>query len=352
MLRTLGEAILGFFASERVLSLLKGKLKLNILLLCGLLSLFFLFSRRMAARVQEAPPAWRWMPKLAQKLLPKEPEPGTEKERLAEAQPPSDMLVFFQGLRRAPSWLLQKADWLMYDKLKLLPDTHTGKRLSLPLMLFSSWLASYGVIEFLAEIAREALEPMRRADITQFLQPKQLGLVFIMLASFVLFVLPFLFVRRNRETYFDITALFMLLIATSSIKLFNCWATGCCFGVPFSWGVYHAGLDATVFPVQLVEAVVGFLLAILCILYMLYGKTYRPGRGCTFCAISYFVPRFFLGYLRYQKNSVGLQILCVMGVLIAIAWLFLLPIEKKLMDGLWNAVARRLHKARNREVTI
>jgi len=86
---------------------------------------------------------------------------------------------------------------------------------------------------------------------------------------------------------------------------------------------------------------------------MLYGKTYRPGRGCSFCMFSYAVPRFFWEFLRYHDENYrfvetnglfGLsmtQILCIAGIVLGIVWLFVLPLEKRLMEQLWAFVARR-----------
>jgi len=48
--------------------------------------------------------------------------------------------------KRGISWLLMKMDWLLYEKLKLLPDTHTGRRLNFfPALCILAYVKFYPV---------------------------------------------------------------------------------------------------------------------------------------------------------------------------------------------------------------
>lgn len=299
-----------------------------------LLAAFFLVSRRMNARVDAVAPAPRQLRRLAQALL-------TEKS------------TRLKPIKRALARLLEKADRLLYDKLKLLPDARTGRRLNFFLMLLASWMTS-NTYNWFSE-TRAVMTPLYHVrDYARDMAQPGMWRSFIGVAVYVfLFLLPFFLIRKNREAYFDITALFMLLYL-SFFKLAVCWGYGCCFGIPWPWGVHNDFLDTTVFPVQLFEFAAGVICSILCILFMLYAKSYRPGRGCTVCLLSYAVPRFFWEYLRYtgedyrfaETNGIfGLtmvQIMCIGGVIVAVAWLFVLPLEKKWMDRFWLFAAGRL----------
>lgn len=100
------------------------------------------------------------------------------------------------------------------------------------------------------------------------------------------------------------------LPAAHAFGRIGCFFASCCYGIPYDgWGsvVYHAPAFAPVemplFPVQLLEAFLNFLLAA-----ALTGHVYR--RGCTpdsICmyAAGYGVLRFFLEYLRYDVAERG-----------------------------------------------
>jgi prolipoprotein diacylglyceryltransferase len=166
-------------------------------------------------------------------------------------------------------------------------------------------------------------------------------------------MLPFFFARKNRGFYFDLYALYLLLVL-SLTKFFVCWGIGCCFGVPSAWGIYNETLATTVFPVQFLEFAVGTLLAVGCILYMLYAKSYRPGRASALCILSFVVPRFFWDFLRYrgadyrhaeQNGVLGItmiQTACIAGTALLLVWLFMLPWLMKGMNRLWAFVENRL----------
>ena len=283
-----------------------------------LLSLFFMYSKRMSTRLA---PGSR-----AQRLL-----------SLAEAPLGENASRTQRGLARLP------------QKARRLLDT----RLSPFLMLFTSWLTvrvtyfmNHGTV-----IWRYGQH--RSVPVEQVLQarPEAWKYFFLVFLFGLMALLPFFLVRKNREFYFDVLALFLLLYF-SLYKLIVCWRAQCCFGIPWPWGVYHTMLETTLFPIQLFEFDVGLLCSILCVLYMLYGKTYKPGRACSVCLISYAAPRFVWDYFRYFEGNYryvevnglfGLtmvQVVCVAAVALAVLWLFLLPLEKKLMDRLWKRQTR------------
>ncbi|MDR2695230.1 MAG: prolipoprotein diacylglyceryl transferase [Deltaproteobacteria bacterium] len=317
-----------------------------------LLMAFFFVSRRMNARAQAPPAPWR-LRRLAQALMPEE-KPITRKKGKKKSKPavqqqpkkkyplplPRAVIIFLQDIRLP--WLLQKTDWLLHDKLQLLPGAR--RRLNLFWMLVISWTIMFSN-RLLA--ASEPLRPIYSISRSSgaWASTAQSGLqsaFFLVPLYAFLLALPF-FLLRNRELYFDMAAVLILLMMAFH-KLIFCWRTGCCFGIPWQGGVYNDTLKTAVFPVQLFEFATGALCAVLCVLYILYAKSYKPGRGCTLCLLSCFVPRFFVDYLRYHgpeyrlaetNGFLGLtmvQIVCVAMAALAAAWWFALPLEKKLMD--------------------
>ena len=288
--------------------------EIGFLLLFCLLSLFFMYSKRMNARLEPG--------SIAQRLL-----------ALAQAPLDEDASAAQKLLARLP------------QKARRLLDT----RLSPLLLLFTSWL-TVRMTNFLNHGALIWKYGQKRSvPVEQVLQarPEAWKYFFLVLLVGIMGLLPFFLVRKNREFYFDTLALFLLLYF-SIYKWIACWRGGCCFGIPWSWGRYHPVLEITLFPVQLFEFGVGLLCSILCLFYMLYGKTYKPGRACSVCLISYSAPRFVWDYFRYfegnfrQVEMNGLfgltmvQVVCIVAVALAVIWLFLLPLEKKLMDRLWK----------------
>ena len=57
----------------------------------------------------------------------------------------------------------------------------------------------------------------------------------------------------------------------------GCYFNGCCFGIPFSPGVYSVHIDSEVFPVQLLEAVLCFILSV--IMFFVVLKKKAPQRN-------------------------------------------------------------------------
>ena len=336
-------------------SLFMNQQEFRMFLLFAFLAVFFQVSRRLSARLEEAPPASRPLTRLALALaIPKAP-----------LQLAPDWIDFANKTKLGLAWLLKKTDWLFYDKLKTLPDARTGKRLNLFMMLFASWLvaksetwlpASNTMIPFIS-FRQSAVDPQKKI---------WEGFFYLFVYS-ILLLLPLFLIRTNREFYFDVLALFVVL-AVGMEKLIYCWLKGrgeCCFGIPWRWGIYNEILETTVFPSQLLEFGLGVMCTVLGILFMLFSKYYKPGRGCSFSMFAYTLSRFFAEFFRYHGEGyraaeanvfLGLsmaQVVCVAGAAVGVAWWFILPLEKKLIDGFWRFAAARWRKraARQEEQT-
>ena len=281
----------------------------TLLVVFGLTAVFFLFSRRMNARLEVPAP------------------------RRSSAQ----ANVFVGAAAR----------------LRLLPDARTGQRMNFFLLLYVVLLTAnfYGAINSIEWYENLLDWRMEATRISGALQVYIVGLVTV--AAMLLLLLPLFLVRKNREFYFDVLVLFLGL-ATTLIKLLICYMRGCCFGVPSHWGIYNEILDTTVLPVQLFEGVCGILAFIGCVLFMLFSRSYRPGRGCAVALLGYAVPRFFWDFFCYRgveyrlTDSFGLfgltmtQTFSIVASILAVAWLlWLLPLEKKWMDRFWLLVDRR-----------
>lgn len=304
--------------------------------LYSLASVFLLVSRRANARAEAPAPASRLLPQMAQALLSRK-NPSKARRRLAR--------------------LLVGTHQTAYGKLKLLPSAQSGRRLNLFVMLAAAWLSancftwlvtSETVKHFLSSRHNAISNPPVTSGI-------QTGFFLEQLFVILMTLLPLFLLRKNREFYFDVTALFVVLAFTCNKVLF-CWRAGCCMGIPWARGVYNVTLDTKVFPVQFLEFGIGICIFAGGLLFMLFGKAYRPGRGCSYCLFSFMGARFFIEYLRYRGEDyrvwemhgiLGLtmaQTACLAAMLAAVAWLFLLPLEKKLVDRLQRLAAGGLRR--------
>lgn len=77
-----------------------------------------------------------------------------------------------------------------------------------------------------------------------------------------------------------------------------CAVYGCCYGIPCNFGVYNRFSDCTVFPVQLLESVLCFMLFGLMYFYTAKAK-HRKGTAWGLSIILYGVMRFVIEFLRY-----------------------------------------------------
>jgi len=311
------------------------------------LSIFFQYSRKMNAQAEPAEPAVRPLTQLAKSLQQKKPAAAEKKQKNDSAK---------SEKRNQTAALLKRTDELLYDKLQFLPDARTGRNLNFFWLAFVAVLVAICTILVLGNDTAISLTYLRDTELganpaAAAILTKNMILValFSALPSLACFL-----IRKNREFYIDIFALYVL-IYISFYKLFICTMNGCCMGIEVPWGIHSSVLQTNVFPIQITEFTAGAVLSVLCILFMLRSKHYRPGRGASAALLAYAVPRFFWKYLRYHGASyrstesqaifLGLsmtQLVCAALILIAIVWLFVLPLEKKLMDKLFDLITRRL----------
>lgn len=90
-----------------------------------------------------------------------------------------------------------------------------------------------------------------------------------------------------------------LLLAFSKI---GCAVYGCCYGIECSFGIATQFEDHTVFPVQLLESILYFLL--FCVMYFfMTKKKHRKGTAYPLSLILYGVMRFFVEFLRHYPEA-------------------------------------------------
>lgn len=90
-----------------------------------------------------------------------------------------------------------------------------------------------------------------------------------------------------------------LLLGFSKI---GCAVYGCCYGIECSFGVTTRFEEHTVFPVQLLESVLCFLLfGVIC--FLVTKKKHRKGTAYPLSLILYGVMRFFVEFLRYYPEA-------------------------------------------------
>jgi hypothetical protein len=173
----------------------------------------------------------------------------------------------------------------------------------------------------------------------------------------VLIILPLFLLKQNREIYLDATAVFFLWHL--GYQKLRCWYWHCCFGLPWAQGVHNRFIDTHVFPMQTLEFAVSMLLTGLCVLFITRSRFYKPGRGLSVALVSYALPRFFWEFLRYRGETYrviavdgfifGLtieQVVCIIAVLLAVAWWIALPVATKVMDWMSKHLRRALRIAR------
>ena len=119
-------------------------------------------------------------------------------------------------------------------------------------------------------------------------------------------ILTALYIRKNEKVrwpYFDMTAVGIPLF--HGFGRLGCFFSGCCFGETCSWGIGYAHPLSTapagvpLLPVQLIEAVLNFLLFFL--LRRLFVKKLGRGRLLLVYLIVYSSYRFVLEFFRGDK---------------------------------------------------
>lgn len=90
-----------------------------------------------------------------------------------------------------------------------------------------------------------------------------------------------------------------LLLGFSKI---GCAVYGCCYGIECSFGVKTPFEEHTVFPVQILESVLCFLLFVI-MYFIVTKKKHRKGTVYPLALILYGVMRFFVEFLRYYTQA-------------------------------------------------
>lgn len=125
-----------------------------------------------------------------------------------------------------------------------------------------------------------------------------------------------------------------LILGCSKI---GCAIYGCCYGIPWEHGVATPFEEHLCFPVQLLEALLCFVL--FGVMYFLYTKDcLKKGTAYPVGLILYGIVRFLVEYLRFYPEDhrtffLGVnfwQLVSVLTVIIAILWLVIALLEKQL----------------------
>ena len=129
---------------------------------------------------------------------------------------------------------------------------------------------------------------------------------------------------------------FWLITLLHSIWKIGCFLGGCCYGIPyegpfaviFPEGVNELG-GVSVFPVQIAESLVAFIIAIAIVLLVKAEKLKHP---VPFYLVVYGLSRFFLEFLRYH-NGKTLGIAHLYAVLCVLAGCIVLFILRRKENG-------------------
>jgi prolipoprotein diacylglyceryltransferase len=89
------------------------------------------------------------------------------------------------------------------------------------------------------------------------------------------------------------------LFVLAAFKL-GCHFDKCCYGIPWSWGVYSPYLKTTVFPVQIAEFLSILLVLIIC-LFLQRKPFFRRGMAYPLAVVFYSVFRFGWEFLRWNE---------------------------------------------------
>ena len=250
----------------------------------------------------------------------------------------------------------KNAEWLLRRKLRLLPSAETGVCISAA----AAFLQAVAFVLFCSVLYKPYASLVYNKEISSVAASAWFHVFFGLLSPLLagcFFLLLFVFFE-NREFYFDFCGI-QLLLFVALAKLLICANTPCCFGIPFAWGLYNEHLGTTAFPIQLFESGAALLGVVLCVVFMLFAKFYRPGRGMALALAWYAICRFVAEFFRYseayrpsaERRLYGLSVMhwvCAAAFVIAVAALFLLPIEKRVFDKISSGckafLARRIQK--------
>ena len=129
--------------------------------------------------------------------------------------------------------------------------------------------------------------------------------------SFVFYFISII-LKTNPLKQMDFVAMVLPLTLTP-IKI-ACFMTGCCYGIPFKYGLYNQSYEGVQVPVQLIEAGCAFAI----FLYMRKKRaTAKTGTLFPIFVILYCATRFFSEFLRAEENVFLIfkeyHILCAIG---------------------------------------
>lgn len=125
-------------------------------------------------------------------------------------------------------------------------------------------------------------------------------------------------------------------LALVFVKL-ACFCAGCCKGMECSWGWYYPSDDKILFPSQFVEVL---LALIIFVFLMIYRKKAKEGTMFPIYLIAYSVTRFPAEFFRTEENILGVlktyHILCIIGVVVGVLWLFIVLKFSDKINELYN----------------
>ena len=151
-------------------------------------------------------------------------------------------------------------------------------------------------------------------------------------------VMSFIYIKLFKSSIKEITETFCCSIPlVYSIGKIACFLVGCCYGIeysgPFSITYLYSSENIngiSLFPVQLLESIVFFILFILSFIIILKDKINNKSMGILIVLI--FICKFFLDFLRFthmEKLISFNQIMCIPFIIIGF---YLIVVKKEYID--------------------
>ena len=118
----------------------------------------------------------------------------------------------------------------------------------------------------------------------------------------------------------------------------GCATAGCCAGIKCDFGVYNESIGDTVFPIQIVESTVMFIIVAAVMIYIYKAKNCVSGTIYPMTSMIYTAFRFFVEFFRYypyeeQRHIMfGMtfwQFCCVLMFTISLVWIIVLRKRNK-----------------------
>lgn len=126
------------------------------------------------------------------------------------------------------------------------------------------------------------------------------------------------------------------LIFTACAKL-GCVFSGCCPGIPCSFGVFNPWHNQTMFPSQILEFITMLIIIAICFLYAFRSKKFTSGTLYPFAAIIYASTRFIWEYFRFYTLEAERHIMfgvmtfwqfcCLLTIAVSVIWLVVMKSE-------------------------